>query len=292
MRRRSPYALRTPSARDDDVAQARPGRDEELLRLAALLGPLVGEQSFVSLDARPRLRVPRPRRHPHPLELALERAALGRLLLLLDRQPLLLLGEPARVVPLPRNARAAVEFQDPARDVVQEVAVVGDRDDGAGVFRQVPLEPGDGLGVEMIGRLVQEKQVGPLEQDLAERDAALLAARESSTRRRRGGGSRSASIAISSCRSSSQAFDASIASWTFWYSAMSFSLSASESSPAIFSFNSSNRFKKPRVFATASSTLPRTSLDGVEPRVLRRGTRSGSLRPGAPRRRSPCPRPP
>ena len=45
-----------------------------------------------------------------------------------------------------------------------------------------------------------------------------------------GGGRRSASIAISSCRSSSQALDASIASWTRWYSAMSFSLSASESS--------------------------------------------------------------
>ena len=44
------------------------------------------------------------------------------------------------------------------------------------------------------------------------------------------GGSRSASIAISSCRSSSHALEASIASWTRWYSAMTLSLSASESS--------------------------------------------------------------
>ncbi len=76
-----------------------------------------------------------------------------------------------------------------------------------------------------------------------------------------GGGRRSASIAISSCRSSSQALDASMASWTRWYSAMTFSLSASESSSASFSFSSSNRFRSARVLATASSTLPRTSFE-------------------------------
>ena len=51
-----------------------------------------------------------------------------------------------------------------------------DGDDGAGVLRQVPLEPRDRLGVEVVGRLVQEQQVRPLEEDLAERHAALLAA--------------------------------------------------------------------------------------------------------------------
>jgi hypothetical protein len=69
-------------------------------------------------------------------------------------------------------------------------------------------------------------------------------------------------MAISSWWSSSQAFAASIASWTRWYSAMSFSLSASDISPAIFSFSSSNRLSNARVGATASSTLPSTSFFG------------------------------
>ena len=53
-----------------------------------------------------------------------------------------------------------------------------DGDDGARVLGEVPLEPRDGLGVEVVGRLVEEQQVRLLEEDLAERDAALLAARD------------------------------------------------------------------------------------------------------------------
>ena len=122
------------------------------------------------------LGVPRAGRHLDPLELALERAALGGLRLLLELEPAFLLLQPARVVALPGDARAAVELQDPAGDVVEEVAVVRDRHDGARVLGQVPLEPGHRLGVEVVGGLVEEQQVGPLEEDLAERDAALLAA--------------------------------------------------------------------------------------------------------------------
>jgi hypothetical protein len=55
---------------------------------------------------------------------------------------------------------------------------VGDGDDGAGVVLQVALEPADGLGVQVVRRLVEEQQVRSLEQQPAERDAAALAARE------------------------------------------------------------------------------------------------------------------
>jgi hypothetical protein len=41
-----------------------------------------------------------------------------------------------------------------------------------------PLEPRDRLGVEVVGRLVEQQQVGLLEQEPAERDATPLAARE------------------------------------------------------------------------------------------------------------------
>ena len=51
---------------------------------------------------------------------------------------------------------------------------MGDGQDGARVGREVALEPLDGLGVEVVGGLVEEQQVGLLEQQLAQRDAAAL----------------------------------------------------------------------------------------------------------------------
>ena len=90
----------------------------------------------------------------------------------------LLLLEPGRVVALERDALAPVELEDPAGDVVEEVAIVGHRDHGALVGLEVPLEPGHRLGVEVVGRLVEQEQVGRREEQAAERDAAALAAGE------------------------------------------------------------------------------------------------------------------
>ena len=42
----------------------------------------------------------------------------------------------------------------------------------------MPFEPGDALGVEVVGRLVEQEEVGPLEQDLAQGDPPRLAAGE------------------------------------------------------------------------------------------------------------------
>ena len=53
-----------------------------------------------------------------------------------------------------------------------------DRDDRALVGLQVPLEPGDGLGVEVVRRLVEEEEIGRREQEPAERNATPLAAGE------------------------------------------------------------------------------------------------------------------
>ena len=71
-----------------------------------------------------------------------------------------------------------VELEDPLRHVVEEVAVVGDGDDGARVVLQEALEPRHRLGVEVVGRLVEQQQVGRDEQQAAQRDAAPLAAGE------------------------------------------------------------------------------------------------------------------
>ncbi|CAL9518780.1 hypothetical protein SUDANB114_03767 [Nocardiopsis dassonvillei] len=73
---------------------------------------------------------------------------------------------------------APVQLQDPRGDVVQEVPVVCDRDDGARVLGQVLLQPVHTLGVEVVGGLVEQQQVGLLQQELAQGHAALLATGE------------------------------------------------------------------------------------------------------------------
>ena len=73
---------------------------------------------------------------------------------------------------------AAVELQNPLGDVVEEVAVVRDGDDRAGILGQVPLQPVDRFGVEVVRRLVEQQQVGLLQQQLAQGDAPPLAAGE------------------------------------------------------------------------------------------------------------------
>ena len=88
-----------------------------------------------------------------------------------------LLFQPLGVVALPRNAAAAVELEDPAGDVVEEVAVVGDDEDGARIVAQVALEPQHRFGIEVVGRLVEQQKLGLLQQQPAQRDAAALAAR-------------------------------------------------------------------------------------------------------------------
>ena len=143
---------------DDDVAEPRAGRNVDLDRLD-LLRAFFLEQVLVRVQARLALRLPRARRHADPVQLALERPLALALGLLFLREPVLLLLEPGRVVPFPRNARAAIELEDPAGDVVEEVAIVGHRDDGALVVLEEALEPRDGLGVEMVRRLVEQQQV-------------------------------------------------------------------------------------------------------------------------------------
>ena len=147
--------------------------------VAAPLGRLrLGHQLVVGGDARLALALAGSRRHADPLELTLERGLARPVGLLLGGQARLLLFEPRGVVALPGDAGAAVELEDPSGDVVEEIAVVRDRDDGARVLLERPLEPGDGLGVEVVGRLIEEEEVGFGQQQPAQRDPSTLATRE------------------------------------------------------------------------------------------------------------------
>jgi hypothetical protein len=114
--------------------------DRDLLELLLLLG---GHELLVARQARLGLRAPALGVRAHPLELGGD-LALARLVLAVLLQQALLLGlQPGGVVALVRDALAAVELEDPARDVVQEVPVVGHGHDGAAVVGQVLLEPRD-----------------------------------------------------------------------------------------------------------------------------------------------------
>ena len=162
---------------DDVLAEAGAVRDDDLgggdLLALGFAGELV-----VGVDAGLLLGLAGLGALADPFELAGEGLLAGLVLAGLLEEALGLLLEPGRVVALPRDAAAAVELEDPRGDVVEEVAVVGDDEDRALVGDQVLLQPGDGLGVEVVGRLVEEEDVGGLEQELAEGDAALLAAGE------------------------------------------------------------------------------------------------------------------
>ena len=72
----------------------------------------------------------------------------------------------------------AVDLANPLGDVVEEVAVVRDGENGTRVLVEELLEPQHRLGVEMVGRLVQKQQVRSLKQQTAQRHAPTFAARE------------------------------------------------------------------------------------------------------------------
>ena len=201
--RRSPKPLRRPVGLDDRLAQPRARRDVDLHLLELLV-------------AAPRRRAPRsgpgapwtscagPWGSCAPTR-ARPRSCAGATLSGRSScsQALLLLLQPGGVVALVGDALAAVELEDPAGDVVEEVAVVGDRDDRALVLGEVLLQPGDRLGVEVVGRLVEQQQVGRAEQQPAERDAAALAAGERCRpRRRRAAGAARPSRTRAACRGS------------------------------------------------------------------------------------------
>jgi hypothetical protein len=63
-------------------------------------------------------------------------------------------------------------------DRVEEVAVVGDGDEGALEAGEKILEPVDGVEIEVVGGLVEEESLGFAEEGLGEEDADFLAALE------------------------------------------------------------------------------------------------------------------
>ena len=114
----------------------------------------------------------------YPFKLALKRLAPLACLFLLLSHALGLLLKPRRIVALPWNTLAAVKFKYPAGHVVEEVAVVRDGNHRAGILLQVLFQPVNRLGIEVVGRLVEQQHIGLLQQQAAQGHAAAFATRQ------------------------------------------------------------------------------------------------------------------
>ena len=71
-----------------------------------------------------------------------------------------------------------VNFHHDSGHVFQEIAVVGDHQEGTPVTEQGLLEPGHGLGIKMVGRFVQDQKIGWIGQDAGQGDALFLPPRQ------------------------------------------------------------------------------------------------------------------
>ncbi len=159
---------------DHEVAQPGTDRDLDLLEIE-LAGLLRLDRHFlVALQPGLVLGLAGLGARADPGQFVLEPLLQLLVLLALDLEPLGLLLQVRGVVALVGVRAAAVELEDPLGDVVQEVPVVGDRQDGARVGGQVLLEPQHALGVEVVGGLVEQQQVGLAQQQLAQRHATPL----------------------------------------------------------------------------------------------------------------------
>ncbi len=87
------------------------------------------------------------------------------------------LGEESRVVPPVGLDPRILEGEDRGDGLVEQGQVVGDDEKGAPVAGEVLDEPALGVDVEVVGRLVEEQDVGVGEEDAGELDAPALAAR-------------------------------------------------------------------------------------------------------------------
>src|SRR5690606_6026629 len=134
---------------DDLLAEAAGDGGELDLTLRAGAGLFLQLQR--ALDAVLRLRGARFRAAAEPRELAPGEVPPRLRRGLFDLALLLLLLEVGRVVADEAPDLAALDLQHPVRDAVEEVAVVGDEEEGAGEAAEVAFEPADGVGVEVVG---------------------------------------------------------------------------------------------------------------------------------------------
>ncbi len=72
-------------------------------------------------------------------------------------------------------ASVRVDLDDRGGDALEEEAVVGDREDGAGVGEQGVFQPAEGCRVEMVGRFIEEHDLGRCGDQAGESQSGLFA---------------------------------------------------------------------------------------------------------------------
>ena len=160
---------------DHDVAQPGRGRDNDL-RILLALQFLLASGGLEALDAAAALGAAGFGTALDPLELATNEGQAPLLLRLGARFPFRLALQVAGVVAVVGMQPAPGQLDDTGGDPVQEAPVVRDEQHRARIRSQVGFEPLDGLGVHVVGGLVEHEQIRLTDERLAEVDPAPLAA--------------------------------------------------------------------------------------------------------------------
>src|SRR2546423_15370365 len=113
-------------------------------------------------------------RHANPFQLALQSLLALALGFFFAPEAFLLLLQPAGIISFPRNPFAAIQFQNPARHVVEKISIVSNSDDRAGIILQMMFKPRDRFSIEMVGRFGQQKDIGLSQEQTTQRDAPPL----------------------------------------------------------------------------------------------------------------------
>ena len=114
----------------------------------------------------------------HPFQFALKGFLFGLIFPRFLRKALGLLLKPAGIVALIRNAASAIEFQNPAGDIIQKIPVVGHDQDGAFIVDQMLLQPSDGFRIQMVCRFIQQQHFRRFQQQFTQRHTAPFTARK------------------------------------------------------------------------------------------------------------------
>ena len=75
-----------------------------------------------------------------------------------------------------RTQLSTIELHDASGNAIKERAVVGDGDETALEVDQQIFEPGDGVEIQVVGRLIEQQHIGLGDQRLGQRHALLRAA--------------------------------------------------------------------------------------------------------------------
>ena len=101
---------------------------------------------------------------PHPLQFALQRFLFGFILTGFLRQTLCLLLKPSGIIAFIGHALPPINFEDPAGNIIEKIAVVSHNEDCPGIVNQVFLQPSNGFSVQVVGRLIKQQHIRLLEQ--------------------------------------------------------------------------------------------------------------------------------